>query len=78
MQVGLRSRRCSFIVTNLFHPAERVVAFYNKRSTAQQHIKEGKNTIKWTRLSCRRFCNNAMRLQLHALALPRECISLGD
>ena len=48
--------------------AERVVAFYNQRGTAEQHIKEGKNAIKWTRLSCRRFDHNAVRLQLHALA----------
>jgi hypothetical protein len=45
-----------------------VVAFYNKRGTAEQWIKEGKNAIKWTRLSCRTFRNNAARLQLHALA----------
>ena len=31
-------------------------------------IKEGKHAIKWTRLSCQRFRNNAVRLQLHALA----------
>ena len=31
-------------------------------------IKEGKNAIKWTRLSCRKFRHNAVRLQLHALA----------
>ncbi len=49
-------------------PTERLVAFYNKRGTAEQWIKEGKNAIKWTRLSCRRFRNNAVRLQLHALA----------
>ena len=36
--------------------------------TAEQHIKEGKNAINWTRLSCRKFRNNAVRLQLHALA----------
>ena len=35
---------------------------------AEQYIKEGKNTIKWTRLSCRKFRNNEVRLQLHALA----------
>ena len=29
---------------------------------------EGKTAIKWTRLSCRRFRDNAVRLQLHALA----------
>jgi hypothetical protein len=34
-------------------PAERVVAFYNKRGTCEQWIKEGKGAIKWTRLSCR-------------------------
>jgi Transposase DDE domain group 1 len=35
---------------------------------AEQHIKEGKNAVNWTRLSCRRFAANAVRLQLHALA----------
>jgi hypothetical protein len=57
-----------FIVTNLNRPAERVVAFYNQRGTAEQHIKEGKNAINWTRLSCHGFRNNEVRLQLHALA----------
>jgi hypothetical protein len=57
-----------FVVTNLSRPAERVVAFYNQRGTAEQHSKEGKNAIKWRRLSCRRFDHNAVRLQLHALA----------
>ncbi len=60
--------RVGFIVTNLSRPAERVVAFYNHRETAEQYIKEGKNAIKWTRLSCRKFRNNEVRLQLHALA----------
>ena len=60
--------RVGFIVTNLSRPAERVVTFYNQRGTAEQWIKEGKNAIKWTRLSCRKFRNNEVRLQLHALA----------
>ena len=60
--------RVGFIVTNLSRPAERVVAFYNQRGKAEQYIKEGKNAIKWTRLSCRKFRDNAVRLQLHALA----------
>ncbi len=60
--------RVGFIVTNLTRPAERVVVFYNHRGTAEQYIKEGKNAIKWTRLSCRKFRNNEVRLQLHALA----------
>jgi len=45
-----------------------IVAFYNQRGTAEQWMKEGKNAIKWTRLSCRTFAANAVRLQLHALA----------
>jgi hypothetical protein len=49
-------------------PAERVVAFYNHRGTCEPYIKEGKGAIKWTRLSCRSFAANAVRLQLHALA----------
>ena len=60
--------RVGFIVTNLSRPAERVVAFYNHRGTCEQYIKEGKGAIKWTRLSCRSFAANAVRLQLHALA----------
>ena len=60
--------RIGFVVTNLSRLAERVVAFYNQRGTAEQWIKEGKNAINWTRLSCRSFAANAVRLQLHALA----------
>jgi hypothetical protein len=57
-----------FIVTNLARPPERVVAFYNLRGTAEQWIKEGKNALVWTGLSCRGFAANAVRLQLHTLA----------
>jgi Transposase DDE domain group 1 len=60
--------RVGFIVTNLARPAERIVAFYNHRGTCEQYIKEGKGAVKWTRLSCRSFAANAVRLQLHALA----------
>src|SRR5499427_24582 len=49
-------------------PAERVVAFYNKRGTCEHWIKEGEGAIKWSRLSCHSFAANAARLQLHALA----------
>ena len=48
--------------------AIRAAAFYNQRGTAEQWIKEGKNAVKWTRLSCRTMKANAVRLQLHALA----------
>jgi hypothetical protein len=60
--------RVGFVVTNLARTAERIILFYNQRGTAEQWIKEGKGAIKWTRLSCRTFAANAVRLQLHALA----------
>ena len=60
--------RVGFIATKMTRPAERVVEFYNHRGTAEQWIKEGKNAVTWTRLSCHRFAANAARLQLHALA----------
>jgi hypothetical protein len=34
----------------------------------EQYIKEGKQALRWTRLSCRTFRDNAVRLQLFALA----------
>ena len=75
--------RVGFIVTNLIRPAKRVVRFYNQRGTAEQWIKEGKNAVKWTRLSCHEFDDNKVRLHLFVLAynlgnflrqlvLPRE------
>jgi hypothetical protein len=60
--------RVGFIVTNLSGPAEHVIGFYNRRGTCEQWIKEGKNAMKWTRLSCCWFAANAVRIQLHALA----------
>lgn len=60
--------RVGFIVTNLRRSPEKVVHFYNKRGTAEQWIKEGKHAIRWTRLSCQRFQDNEVRLQLFALA----------
>jgi hypothetical protein len=35
---------------------------------AKQRIKEGKQAINWTRLSCKGKAQNEVRLQLHALA----------
>jgi Transposase DDE domain group 1 len=60
--------RVGFIVTNLKRPAKAVVRFYNQRGTAEQWVKEGKNAIKWTRLSCHDFVDNQVRLQLFVLA----------
>ncbi|MDP5878247.1 MAG: IS1380 family transposase [Dehalococcoidia bacterium] len=60
--------RVGFIVTNLRRRSWRVVDFYNGRGTAEQWIKEGKNAVKWTRLSCHDFVDNQVRLQLFGLA----------
>ena len=60
--------RVGFIVTSLKRPANRGSKFYNGRGTAEQWIKEGKNALRRTRLSCHAFRHNAVRLQLHALA----------
>ena len=57
-----------FIVTNLNWAPRRVTHFYNQRGTAEQWIKEGKYALNWTRLSCRGFAENQVRLQLFALA----------
>ncbi len=60
--------RPGFIVTNMTLPSHSLVRFYNKRGTAEQWIKEGKQATHWTRLSCHRFRANEVRLQLSALA----------
>jgi hypothetical protein len=44
------------------------VRFYNQRGTAEQWIKEGKNAVRWTRLSCHDFVDNEVRLMLFVLA----------
>jgi hypothetical protein len=60
--------RVGFVVTTLTVPNERVFEFYNRRGTAEQYIKEGKYALKWTRLSCKSFAANQVRLQLHTQA----------
>ena len=47
---------------------DRVVRLHNQRGTAGPHVKAGKHAFRWTGLSCKRFRDNEMRLQLHALA----------
>ena len=61
-------RRVGFIVTNLTLPSRAVVRFYNKRGRAEQWIKEGKQAVKMTRLSCHRFRSNEVRLWLTIIA----------
>jgi hypothetical protein len=74
--------KVGFIVTNLPMEPDWVVRFYNQRGTAEQHIKEGKYAFRWTRLSCRKFRHNEVRLQLHALAYNLatflRCIELPE
>jgi len=60
-------------VTNLETPSRAVVRFYNKRGTAEQWIKEGKQAVKMTRLSCHRFRSN-QRPRLAAVALRLNLI----
>jgi hypothetical protein len=57
-----------FIVTTLETDNRAVVRFYNKRGTAEQWIKEGKQAVKMTRLSCRRLRANEVRLWLSVIA----------
>ena len=65
--------RVGFIVTNLSAPSRAVVSFYNKRGTAEQWIKESKQAVAMTRLSCHRFRANEVRLWLSLIAY-----NLGD
>lgn len=60
--------RVGFVVNSLPMQADWIIQFYNQRGTAEQHIKEGKQTINLTRLSCKGKEQNEVRLQLHALA----------
>jgi len=60
--------RVGFIVTNLETDSRAVVRFYNKRGTAEQWIREGKQAVKMTRLSCHRFRSNEVRLWLSVIA----------
>jgi hypothetical protein len=60
--------RVGFIVRNLETDSRAVVRFYNKLGTAEQWIKEGKQAVKMTRLSCHRFRSNEVRLWLSVIA----------
>ena len=55
--------RVGFVVTDLRRSPKRVIKYYNGMGTAEQWIKEGKNALKGTRLSCRRFRDNQGQLQ---------------
>ena len=59
-------------------PSRSGVRFYNKRGTAGQWIKEGKQATNWARLSCHRFRANEVRLQLSVLAYNLENLCGGS
>ncbi len=60
--------RVGHVVTNFQTSSRVVVRFYNKRGTAEQRIKEGKQAVAMTRLSCHRFRANQVRLWLSVIA----------
>jgi hypothetical protein len=64
--------RLGFIVTNAQLANRKVVHFYNQRGMAEQWIKEGKQAVKMTRLSCHRFRSNEVRWWLSLLAYNLE------
>ena len=66
--LGELSPRVGFIVTNPETDSRAVVRLYNKRGTAEQWIKEGKQAVKMTRPSCHRFRSNEVRLWLSVIA----------
>jgi hypothetical protein len=66
--LGELFQRVGFIVTNLAADNRAVVRFYNKRGTAERWIKEGKQAVAMTRLSCHRFRANEVRLWLSLIA----------
>ena len=68
--------RVGFIVTNLMTSSRAAVSFYNKRGTAEQWIKEGKQAVKMTRLSCHRFRGNEVRL-CHRLQSRQSVAATG-
>jgi hypothetical protein len=71
-----------FIVSNLPMRPDWVVRFYNRRGTADQHIKGCKNAFQWARRLCLRFRDNEVQLHLHALAYNLatilRCIKLPE
>lgn len=55
-------------MTNTLLRNRKLGHIYNQRGKAEQWIKEGKQAMKMTRLSCHRFRGNEVRLWLSILA----------
>jgi hypothetical protein len=58
-----------FMFTNRRGHAADLIAWYDDRGAAENWIKELTLDIHADRLSCHRFCANAVRLQFHTVAL---------
>jgi hypothetical protein len=66
--VGELFPRVGFIVTNSHLDAHKVITIYNGRAEIENRIKEGKNTLRWDKMSCHRFAANQARLLVGCLA----------
>ena len=67
-QFGELFPRVGFSVTNLSLSSRAIVRFYNKRGTAEQWMKEGKQATHWTGYRVIGSGTNEARLQLSLLA----------
>jgi hypothetical protein len=77
-ETAMRSKSKAMTAVSAFMPSTANNVVFGRRPAAspemtacdetEQWIKKGKGAIKWTRLSCRTFVANTVRLQLHALA----------
>jgi tetratricopeptide (TPR) repeat protein len=59
--------RAGFVVASRALPSRAMVRFSSKKGAAERWIREGKQTVEMTRLSCRRFRSNPLRLWLSAI-----------
>lgn len=69
LQVNALGTSVRFMVTNRRGRARDLVAWYAARGTVENRIKELKLDLHADRLSCHRYRANAVRLQLHTIAL---------
>jgi hypothetical protein len=69
LDVTALGRNLRFMVTNRAGRAADLIAWYDDRGQCENGIKELKRDVLADRLSCHRYRANALRLQLHTLAL---------
>lgn len=69
LRVGATGLDVRFMVTNRSGKAKDLVEWYQQRGTCENRIKELKLDMHADRLSCHRYRANAVRLQLHTIAL---------